>query len=62
MKTILHALLTLSAAVQLQAGLITKPVMYEHNGTKLTGYLAYDDSLTAKGKAPGVLVFPNGGD
>jgi len=58
MKTILHTLLTLSAAVQLQAGLITKPVMYEHNGTKLIGYLAYDDSLTAKGKAPGVLVFP----
>ena len=57
MKPIFLTLLTLSAAIQLQAGLITKPVMYEHNGAKLTGYLAYDDSVTAKGKAPGVLVF-----
>jgi hypothetical protein len=51
MKPIFLTLLTLSAAIQLQAGLITKPVMYEHNGAKLTGYLAYDDSVTAKGKA-----------
>ncbi|HEX7194974.1 MAG TPA: dienelactone hydrolase family protein, partial [Chthoniobacterales bacterium] len=58
MKAIFLTLLTLSAAIQLRAGLITKPVMYEHNGAKLTGYLAYDDSVTAKGKAPGVLVFP----
>jgi dienelactone hydrolase len=57
MKAFFLTLLTLSVAIQLQAGLITKPVMYEHNGAKLTGYLAYDDSVTAKGKAPGVLVF-----
>src|SRR5215472_4448992 len=57
MKAIFLNLLTLSAIVPLQAGLITKPVTYEQNGTKLVGYLAYDDSVTAKGKAPGVLVF-----
>ena len=57
MKAFFLTLLTLSVAIQLQAGLITKPVMYEHKGAKLTGYLAYDDSVTAKGKAPGVLVF-----
>jgi dienelactone hydrolase len=57
MQAIFLTLLTLSAAIQLRAGLITKPVMYEHNGAKLTGYLAYDDSVTAKGKSPGVLVF-----
>jgi hypothetical protein len=51
MKAFFLTLLTLSVAIQLQAGLITKPVMYEHNGAKLTGYLAYDDSVTAKGKA-----------
>src|SRR5215510_10018179 len=57
MKAIFLTLLTLSVAAQLRADLITKPVTYEHNGTKLVGYLAYDDSVTAKGKAPGVLVF-----
>ena len=39
-----------SAAVQ------TKVVEYEADGTKLKGFLAYDDA--AKGKRPGVLVFP----
>jgi len=55
MKTI-FTLLILSSAY-LHAGLITKPVEYEHDGTKLLGYLTYDDSVTAKGEAPGVLVF-----
>jgi dienelactone hydrolase len=31
--------------------------MYEHNGTRLAGYLAYDDAVTSKGKPPGILVF-----
>jgi dienelactone hydrolase len=57
MKAIFLAALTLSSAIYLQAGLVTKPVTYEHNGTKLVGYLAYDDAVTAKGKAPAVLVF-----
>jgi dienelactone hydrolase len=38
--------------------LVTKTVSYEQNGTKLEGYLAYDDSITDKGKVPGILVFP----
>jgi len=57
MKAILLTLLTLGTAFYLRADLVTKPVSYEDNGTKLTGYLAYDDSVTAKGKVPGVLVF-----
>jgi len=56
MKSILLTL-TLSFAIQLQAGMVTKPVMYEHNGTRLAGYLAYDDAVTSKGKPPGILVF-----
>ena len=32
----------------------TEEIEYSHNGTKLTGYLAYDDSKS--GKRPGVLV------
>jgi dienelactone hydrolase len=39
---------TAGAAVQ------TKEIDYDHNGTKLKGFLAYDDSAT--GKRPGVLV------
>jgi dienelactone hydrolase len=47
------------AAVTLAAGLspaavVTKTVDYEHEGTKLKGFLAYDDSV--KEKRPGVLV------
>ena len=40
------------------AKLVTRTVSYEQNGTKLEGYLAYDDSATVKGKVPGVVVFP----
>jgi len=36
------------------AAVVTKVVEYDHDGTKLKGFLAYDDSL--KGKLPGVLV------
>src|SRR5262249_40036734 len=32
----------------------TKTITYEHDGTTLKGYLAYDDAV--KGKRPGVLV------
>ena len=32
----------------------TKPIVYEQGGTKLQGFLAWDDA--AKGKRPGVLV------
>src|SRR6516162_6631647 len=57
MKAILLTLLTLGFALDLRADLVTRTVSYEHNGTKLVGYLAYDDSVTAKGKVPGILVF-----
>ncbi|MBV8376206.1 MAG: dienelactone hydrolase family protein [Verrucomicrobia bacterium] len=40
------------------AKMTAKMVSYEQNGTKLEGYLAYDDSITAKGKVPGILIFP----
>ena len=51
--------LALGAAVALHAKIVTKPVAYEHAGTKLEGYLAYDDSRTsADKKSPGVLVVP----
>jgi dienelactone hydrolase len=37
-----------------QAGIVTKTVDYEYEGTKLKGFLAYDDAV--KEKRPGVLV------
>jgi dienelactone hydrolase len=57
-KAISLTLLILAAAMTVQGKLVTKTVSYEQNGTKLEGYLAYDDSITDKGKVPGVLVFP----
>ncbi|MFO0822078.1 MAG: dienelactone hydrolase family protein [Gemmataceae bacterium] len=42
------------AAGTAPAAVVTKVVEYEHDGTKLKGFLAYDDAL--KGKLPGVLV------
>ena len=47
------------ATVGLDAGLgsaavVTKTVDYDYDGTKLKGFLAYDDAV--KGKRPGVLV------
>src|ERR1700736_588772 len=58
MKAISFSLLILASAMTVQAKLVTKTVSYEQNGTKLEGYLAYDDSITDKGKVPGILVFP----
>lgn len=37
-----------------QADIRTHEIEYSHGGTKLKGYLAYDD--TVKGKRPGILV------
>src|SRR5450631_3451972 len=54
---VLSALALLSAHAAF-AKVVTKPVVYEHAGTKLEGYLAYDDVKAAKGKLPGVLVIP----
>src|SRR5262249_62289458 len=58
MKAIFCGLLSLVLSVSVHAKLVTKTVNYEQNGTKLTGYLAYDDGVTGKGKEPGVVVFP----
>src|SRR5205823_4823887 len=38
------------------AAVVTKVVDYEFDGTKLKGFLAFDDA--SKEKKPGVLVFP----
>ena len=56
MKKILISLMAGLAALTASAAIVTRPVAYEHAGVKLEGYLAYDDSLSAKGKLPGVLV------
>jgi dienelactone hydrolase len=56
---LLLAGLFVSASVSLGAKIVTKPIAYEHAGTKLEGYLAYDDARVAPGnKAAGVLVVP----
>ena len=38
------------------AAIVTRDIAYEHNGVKLRGYLAYDDSKVKEGKIPGVLI------
>jgi dienelactone hydrolase len=55
-RSLLAAALVLGAAGSTSAAVVTKDVDYEFDGTKLKGFLAYDDS--SKGKKPGVLVFP----
>lgn len=49
------AAVTLTAGLA-PAGVVTQVVDYEHDGVKLKGFLAYDD--TTSEKRPGVLVFP----
>jgi len=44
------------ASVAAFGAIVAKPVAYEQDGVKLTGYLAYDDASSAK--RPGVLVVP----
>jgi dienelactone hydrolase len=58
MKAIFCGLLTLALSMNADAKLVTKTVTYEQNGTKLDGYLAYDDAATEKGKVPGIVVYP----
>jgi dienelactone hydrolase len=58
MKALSLSLLILASGMTVQGKLVTKTVSYEQNGTKLEGYLAYDDSITDKGKVPGIVVFP----
>jgi dienelactone hydrolase len=56
----LRSVIAMAAAVlaagTAPAAVVTKVVDYEHDGTKLKGFLAYDDA--SKDKRPGVLVFP----
>ena len=55
--TALAVVLSIASATAMNAKLVTKPVAYEHAGTKLEGYLAYDDAKVSADKpAPGVLV------
>jgi len=54
-SVIAMAAVTLTAGVA-PAAVVTKTVDYEYDGTKLKGFLAYDDA--SKDKRPGVLVFP----
>lgn len=57
MKRILLLLLNvLAVAVPASAEIKTETITYEAKGTKLKGYLAYDDAT--KDKRPGVIVMP----
>jgi dienelactone hydrolase len=47
-------LMVLMLGTTVQAKVLTKTVSYEHDGVKLQGYLAYEDSI--QGKRPAVLV------
>lgn len=54
MKNVLATLLTVGLMGSASAAVKTKVIEYEYDGTKLKGFLAYDDA--AKEKRPGVLV------
>jgi dienelactone hydrolase len=59
MKHLLFLLAGLAAVALAHAKIVTKSVAYEQAGTKLEGFLAYDDEKVSAGKkAPGVLVVP----
>jgi dienelactone hydrolase len=58
MKAHTVLLLLLASAVSLPAKVVLEPVAYEHDGTKLQGWLAYDDAKPAATKLPGVLIVP----
>ena len=58
-RKLLAIAIFVAATVPLSAGIISKPVAYEHAGVKLEGYLTYDEVVASpEGKAPGVLVIP----
>lgn len=54
MKKFLLFSLLLTAISSAHAAIQGKEITYESNGTKLKGYIAWDDAM--KGKRPGVLV------
>ena len=55
-RSIIAMAATVLLAGTAPAAVVTRVIDYEHNGTKLKGFLAFDDSI--KAKQPGVLVFP----
>jgi dienelactone hydrolase len=59
MKKLFLLIAVCGAMVSAHAKFVTKPVAYEHEGVKLEGYLAYDETLVSPQKpAPGVLIIP----
>ena len=50
----LLVILALTLGTEVQAGMVTKSVEYQHDGAVFKGYLAYNDALP--GRRPGVLV------
>lgn len=54
MKHLIGLLGLLLVATNVHGKVVGKEVKYEQNGTKLVGYIAYDDAI--KGKRPGILV------
>jgi dienelactone hydrolase len=54
LRILFTAMLLALLCSQSAGEIISKSIEYEHNGTTLEGYLAYDDSL--KGASPGILV------
>jgi dienelactone hydrolase len=53
-KFILFVILALCVAASANAKVVSQAVTYDHEGTVLEGYMAYDDAL--EGKLPGILV------
>ena len=51
---VLTVLFAFGMAGRAEAAIKTQEIEYEHGGTKLLGYLAYDDAV--QGKRPGVVV------
>lgn len=62
MKSLFLSCLALAlsgASLPLHAKIVTRPLAYEHEGVKLEGYLAYDDTQASLAhRAPGVLIVP----
>ena len=61
MKKLLLFALACCILPSMEAKLITKSVAYEHQGTQLEGYLAYDDARATAGQTPASSLSPNGG-
>jgi len=54
MKQLIGILGLVILSTTAQSEVVTKEVNYQQDGTKLVGYIAYDDAI--KGKRPGILV------